>query len=230
MEIIRSICEEEKVEEEKHTNHFEFVAASFVNFINTILSRYPLIVQTDLLKRCVEADVKAEGFIDNIEELVELVSELVNAKYHDLFHKILMHNKITVSQFRAQVNNIATIATNLNILVKENNPEAEITVVVFIDEFNTTSVMGPIKEVLMDHTLDGKKLPENIFWVAAMNPAVDITNKEQADKYGFSADFSEQNNFAGIASNNQVFTVRHIPPSLDELVLDFKVTAPYTQN
>jgi len=41
---------------------------------------------------------------------------------------------------------------------------------VFLDEVNTTSCLGLFKEVIVDRTLDGKPIPDNIFIVGACNP------------------------------------------------------------
>lgn len=45
------------------------------------------------------------------------------------------------------------------------------TIVVFLDEVNTTSVMGLFKEIVVDHSLLGDSLEPNIVVIAACNPA-----------------------------------------------------------
>ncbi len=42
--------------------------------------------------------------------------------------------------------------------------------VVFLDEVNTSSILGSVQDVLMDNSLEGHALPGNIFWVCATNP------------------------------------------------------------
>lgn len=42
--------------------------------------------------------------------------------------------------------------------------------VVFLDEVNTSSIMGSVQDVLIDKSLEGEPLPDNIFWVCATNP------------------------------------------------------------
>jgi hypothetical protein len=44
-------------------------------------------------------------------------------------------------------------------------------VVVFLDEFNTSSVLGLCKEIIVDHTLAGQRLEDNIVVISACNPA-----------------------------------------------------------
>ena len=42
--------------------------------------------------------------------------------------------------------------------------------VVFFDEANTTDALGLIKEVLCDQRLNGKRLSEDLKFIAACNP------------------------------------------------------------
>lgn len=41
---------------------------------------------------------------------------------------------------------------------------------IFFDEFNTTPFMGLLKEIILDRSLDGEKLPEALIPIAACNP------------------------------------------------------------
>jgi hypothetical protein len=62
-----------------------------------------------------------------------------------------------------------------------------------VDEFNATSIMGMLKEVFVDHTIDGEEIPPNVLWVGAMNPYDTL----------------------------KTFVVRPHPPSMDKLILNF---------
>lgn len=42
--------------------------------------------------------------------------------------------------------------------------------VVFLDEVNTSSILGSVQDVMLDNSLEGEPLPHNIFWVCATNP------------------------------------------------------------
>ena len=42
--------------------------------------------------------------------------------------------------------------------------------VVFLDEVNTSSILGSVQDVMLDNALEGQPLPRNIFWVCATNP------------------------------------------------------------
>ena len=238
MDIIRNICDEKIPEEETEGNSddnektfFSLVADKLVNYIKNFLTNYPLIKQSNGLRQCFiknqTEEITIDSCITTVDELIEFVGEFVNAKYHDLFHKILMHQKITISQFKEQVHQISEIANELNeklrnVKINNSNSVSDIQVIVFVDEFNTTSIMGTIKEVFVDHTLDGEPLPSNLFWVAAMNPSSDKVNIDPE----YNSQQIEQNNFTGVASDQQVFAVRSIPSSLEELVLDFKGLRP----
>ena len=41
---------------------------------------------------------------------------------------------------------------------------------VFFDEFNTCDELSYIKEMVMEHSFMGEKLPDNLIFVAACNP------------------------------------------------------------
>lgn len=77
--------------------------------------------------------------------------------------------------------------------------------------------MGLLKEVFVDHTLDGEDIPRNILWVGAMNPFVVL--KADLGK-------SRAIDFTGITSSDLVFIVRPPPPSMEELIFDFKKFTP----
>ena len=42
--------------------------------------------------------------------------------------------------------------------------------VLFFDEANTTEAIGLIKEIMCDRRFHGKRIPENIKFIAACNP------------------------------------------------------------
>jgi hypothetical protein len=93
--------------------------------------------------------------------------------------------------------------------------DPQLHVVVFVDELNTSTILGMVKEVFLDRTLDGEPLPQNIFFVGAINPyvereqaAIAFTGQTQAQAYELD------------------FTVRPVQPSLGELVLDFESMQP----
>ena len=129
-----------------------------------------------------------------------LVAAFLRAKFHPVFFRIKMHNKMTSTTFKRKVNSIiertrAYMDTGVG------------KVVVFVDEFNATSIMGTVKEVFMDHTMDGQPLPSSLLWVGAMNPPRPLTKT------------SETSNYTGLHSDAPDFIVRAYPPSMDTLVI-----------
>lgn len=117
-----------------------------------------------------------------------------------------MHHKMSPSSFKGTVRDIVSSTKKLL-------PSASsIKVVAFVDEFNATSIMGLLKEVFVDHTMDGDEIPSNILWVAAMNPFEVLKD----DQKGKSLDFT------GISTTDLKFIVRPPPPSMEELIFDFK--------
>lgn len=64
-------------------------------------------------------------------------------------------------------------------------------VVVFLDEVNTSSILGLFKEIIVDHSLGGEVLPENIVIAAACNPArsQSITLGGESREYDLGKDF-----------------------------------------
>ena len=76
----------------------------------------------------------------------------------------------------------------------------------FVDELNTSSMMGEMKSIFIDKSLEGVTLPSNIFWVAAINPARPESAPQQADG---SHNFSSR------------YAVHPCPASMEEVVWAF---------
>lgn len=225
------------------------VALLFVNFVKGILEKYPLIERTAALQRTLDvpqpeeipdedvdedpAKAPIQAVISNIADLKELAEQFLNARFTDLFHSILMHQRIDPAQFRQRVQDIEAAANRVRAMTEKAS------VVAFVDEFNTSSILGMVKEVFMDHALDGRPLPNNIFWVAAMNrpeakheeaikPREDKRQKQRESKQRRGAQDKKirkeeaDSNYTGVADGRDgAFSVRPPPVSMDELVLDF---------
>ena len=76
----------------------------------------------------------------------------------------------------------------------------------FVDELNTSSMMGEMKSIFIDKSFEGVALPSNIFWVAAINPARPESAPQQADG---SHNFSSR------------YAVHPCPASMEEVVWAF---------
>eukprot|EP00727_Mastigamoeba_balamuthi_P001008 m51a1_g10904 hypothetical protein (3154) ;mRNA; f:41450-54937 len=89
-------------------------------------------------------------------------------------------------------------------------------------ECTSTQIMGILKEVLVDHRLDGTPLPRNIFWVAALNRNPVEQEASAVIDYGVAQGSTE-------APAPVYAGVRPAPPSLELLVVDFKPLSPSQQ-
>eukprot|EP01105_Mastigella_eilhardi_P018255 TRINITY_DN4218_c1_g1_i5.p1 TRINITY_DN4218_c1_g1~~TRINITY_DN4218_c1_g1_i5.p1 ORF type:complete len:4438 (+),score=1224.04 TRINITY_DN4218_c1_g1_i5:2312-15625(+) len=173
---------------------FYVLRASLAQFTHDLLRDYPLLIPTTLVSQVAQAvSEKAEIPVRDVRELSQLLEDLHSGRLKKLFHKILMHQHITAVQFRTKVHSICSSAEKL--LAEAPN----VSVVVFVDECTSTQVMALLKEVFTDHSLDGQPLPDNIFWVAALN----------------------MNDNLAVDASQRSFAVRPPPASLQPLMLDF---------
>ena len=122
-----------------------------------------------------------------------------------------MHQHITADNFRELVNGVKQSA--IAVTEKYKDTKEPITVVGFIDECTSTSVMGMMKEVLVDKSLDGELLPPNIMWIGAFN-----RNSVNAKEKVVIEDFTHMNDSD---LSNLDFAVRPPPPSLEILEVAF---------
>jgi len=97
---------------------------------------------------------------------------------------------------------------------EEEEEEKELTWV-FFDEINTCNALGLITEIMCNHTYLGKKINENIIFIAACNPYRLLTKKMKESGLVY-YNMKEDNKL-----NNLVYTVNPIPHSLLNFVFDF---------
>jgi len=79
------------------------------------------------------------------------------------FFEINVHSTLTEADVLHYFKEIRMIANKLQ--------ESQASVVVFLDEVNTSSIIGLFKEIIIDHSICGDLLEGNIVIVAACNPA-----------------------------------------------------------
>ena len=102
---------------------------------------------------------------------------------------------------------------------------------VFLDEINTCKSMGLISELMCKHSYQGKKLPENIVFIAACNPYRKKDNKGKIqEKIGLDANLAvkekkhlnekERENLKN-KDVDLVYLVNPLPHSLLNFVFDF---------
>uniref|UniRef100_A0A7R9YEM9 AAA+ ATPase domain-containing protein n=1 Tax=Pinguiococcus pyrenoidosus TaxID=172671 RepID=A0A7R9YEM9_9STRA len=151
---------------------------------------------------------------DNDLALFRLCESILMEPPCTSFFHINMHGAYTPAQIQEEFKEPIRVAGALRAFVDPQATEEDFchTVTVFIDEFNTCSVMGLMKEILCDHSLLGQALPKNLTVVAACNP-----KRKQAIK-------SWVNNEAHDEMDRLLpgfHQVKDLPPSLDHLVQDY---------
>ncbi|CAF1610986.1 unnamed protein product [Didymodactylos carnosus] len=89
-----------------------------------------------------------------------------------LFHRLLLPPGITEEQLVQFMLPIRTLAQHL--------PDIEL--VVFFDEFSTSSCLGLFHEMFIDRTIHGQPLADKIFFTAAINPYISVANANSNNK------------------------------------------------
>lgn len=87
---------------------------------------------------------------------------------------------------------------------------------IFFDEFNTSSCMGVIKEIIIDRTLGGEFLPTNLVPIGACNPYREEKKQSNGQR------LREQ----GTEWVSGHYNVRPLPRSIDELTWDYGSLQP----
>eukprot|EP01047_Picozoa_sp_COSAG01_P012374 COSAG01_NODE_556_length_15526_cov_13.393725_1_plen_5121_part_01 len=93
------------------------------------------------------------------------------------FHPVDVHAALTPEQIADDpttgVNTVVARSQRLVQLAEllDSDRHRKATLCIFFDEVNTSSCMGVFKELVIDHSLNGVQLPNNIVIVAACNPA-----------------------------------------------------------
>ena len=186
-----------------------------MDLISSVLRRHPLLSVPSDLKQLLNVWVKTsqenyaeacnpapEGqergqvrfaVLDNTQ-FVEKVLFPVSALTPDfLFFKILMSESVTAEKFKEEITKVMKTCQRNEERAREltgRDWTGNAKIVVFIDELNTSNILGVIKEVFMDRTLDGKPLKDNIFFVGAINPAEHHTTPKSASSSSFSSSSS----------------------------------------
>ncbi len=133
-----------------------------------------------------------------------------------------MSDSVTPTEFRTRIREFASVA----MYVREKSPpgRAPFKVVVFLDELNTCRNVCLTAEVLSGGTLDGEPLPDNIFFVAAVNPLRTPADAGVAPAAGAGAGAAPQRNpntgLAEDAMDKQEYIVYGLPPTVQSLVRD----------
>ena len=109
--------------------------------------------------------------------VTDLLLKLLTAKPLTTFFKLCIHAALTPNDIKEFMKGKIDLARSVQkrqgtSLLAETLKESlsHATIVVFFDEINTSSCMGLFKEILVDRTLEGEPIPDNLFVIAACNP------------------------------------------------------------
>ena len=122
----------------------------------------------------------------NPENTARFLNEILSAKPVDTFIKINVHSALTPTDIKLRFTEIIEKATELSKPLIGSDTPKDMTyqapiVTIFLDEINTSHCLGLFKEIVIDGYIDGEKLPDNVFIVAACNPHRSVTATLQQD-------------------------------------------------
>ena len=110
---------------------------------------------------------KLAGLLGSSANVQKFVKELVESKPTNLFFRVCMSDGISPEIWRSKIREIAAAARDI---ASRGSLDKPFRVCAFVDEANTCVNTCMTSEVLTSNTLDGEPLPDNIFWVGAINP------------------------------------------------------------
>ena len=116
-----------------------------------------------------------------------------------------MHPMLTVLPMHAKVDQ-QQLSDSLQPVVSLAKACPDYTFTFFVDELNTSTIIGDLKDIFTDQRFMGQLLPRNIFLVAAINPYRKKAVQAIAD---------------GSQASDDSYNVRALPDSMLELVWDF---------
>ncbi|KAL7555253.1 hypothetical protein ACHAWF_018911 [Thalassiosira exigua] len=105
------------------------------------------------------------SLMDDSEEggTADLLEWFSESNLEPTFFDVNVHGSLTADDLQSKFDEVRHVAQKLSNM--EN-----VKVIVFLDEINTSSVLGLLKELIVDRSLNGDLLEENIVLIAACNP------------------------------------------------------------
>ena len=143
-----------------------------------------------------QALAEAESNFGGARKLLLLVLASLSVDRCSTFQAMQMHAQITTAALRSQLLPLIDTAARC--------PDEKFTF--FVDELNTSSIMGEMKSLFVDGMFDGQRVPSNIFLVAAINPAKPRVESPRAHEH---------------ALFDSRYIVRPCPASMEEAVWAF---------
>ena len=162
-------------------------------YVTTQLTTLPLVEPSVQLQVLLKNDSPSLSVRTSVQMFNEY---LLHTQIKPLFYRLLLHPGVSEEKLEEFMKPICQLAQQL----------ADIELVVFFDEVNTSSCLGLFKEMFMDRTLHGRSLPKNIFFTAAINPAKKLTDEK--------------------AVHRQDYLVHQLPQSLEHLKVSYGTLEP----
>ena len=136
---------------------------------------------------------------------------------NDIIERIQNENLFADQIYNQKLNDLKKENYNLNKDVKEFFDLLENQKIwVFLDEINTCNSMGLISEMLCKHSVQGRKIKENVLFFAACNPYRKILKKPETPG------LINKENFNIVSKwENVVYNVNPLPHSLINFVFNF---------
>lgn len=192
--------------------------ATLMTWLQRLLARCPLMEPRAPLEVLIVQHGDAEAPKMKKMELRAFLNKVLDLRPKSLFFKQLMYKGLALETLTDKIRK----ASNAALQVADQG----LKVVLFIDESNTTSFMGRLKELLSDHRWNDSSLPRNLCIVAAANPRKieRITRRHHMPapvRLQRRIDYSKGHTAQYVATGKSYFDVRPQHESLDRLVFNF---------
>jgi len=184
---------------EAEANHeaMEF-RAQLHTFLVALHAQYqPYLVVSPEVRKLLKLDA-SRWTTDNY---IAAIRSFFEQKTLSLFVNIGVHESLTADELNSVLRKYIRKARALKKACKKQNKTAP-TMIFFFDEVNTSPSLSAFKRVMIDRVFEGKPIPSNVFFVAAINPNKSATDIEAKDR-------------------QNLFAVRDLPQSMALLTWKF---------
>eukprot|EP01047_Picozoa_sp_COSAG01_P012870 COSAG01_NODE_590_length_15129_cov_55.685895_2_plen_4125_part_01 len=158
----------------------------------------------------------------------EALGDFLDCTIKSLFYRKMVHPGVQLSDIKKWLQDIRRLATSLR-EVKQNPNVGDVLplqVIVFFDEVNTAPCQGLFKEILFDKCFEGEPLPDNMFFIAAINPE----RHEMAFDDAHLANLDGKKAQTVKTIHRDVYNVHKMQPALDLLKWEYTKLSPENLN